>query len=435
VSASPAIPLHPSIAEALRARIRRGVDLAAFVGASLGSALAGVDLLYGTSHEPRIAIAVMLALATTGLLGLIGRARWTPVAYVTLLMIANVVYLASYGVWFGLGAVYVLATALAFLFMSPRWAWTVGLGLVSTPLILGILFSLGALHDRPALVLDDVNAWRRAAVALITALVAIAIIVSYAVRQLVNERRGIEAAAVVERAQRLERAHLEDEIARARRADSIAQLAAEVGADIGAALMIIQARAHALAAELHGAEARECLSDIKEATSSAGSTMRSLTAFAPDAKLTTRGNASDAARALPKLVRRTIPSRIALEIATDDDAWVGIATTDLARICANLVLNARDAIATAGTIAVRVARTSAHVVIEVRDTGAGMSEATLSHLFQPFFTTKPVGRGTGLGLATTKILVERAAGTIAVASELGRGTTFTIRLPLLDAAS
>ncbi|MBA3820440.1 MAG: substrate-binding domain-containing protein, partial [Deltaproteobacteria bacterium] len=116
------------------------------------------------------------------------------------------------------------------------------------------------------------------------------------------------------------------------------------------------------------------------------------------------------------------------------DARVAIATTDLARICANLVLNARDAIAGAGTIAVRVTRELAHVVIEVEDNGAGMDAATLARLFQPFFTTKPVGRGTGLGLATSKILVERAAGLITVVSEVGHGTCFTIRLPLVASA-
>ncbi|HEY0253732.1 MAG TPA: ATP-binding protein, partial [Kofleriaceae bacterium] len=135
----------------------------------------------------------------------------------------------------------------------------------------------------------------------------------------------------------------------------------------------------------------------------------------------------------PKLVRRMIPARVELETTAEDDAYVGVRTTDLSRICANLVLNARDAIPDAGAISVRLARETTCVRIEVRDTGTGMTDETLAKLFQPFFTTKPVGRGTGLGLATSRILVERAGGTIEVASALGRGTTFTIRLPLLAA--
>ncbi len=138
-----------------------------------------------------------------------------------------------------------------------------------------------------------------------------------------------------------------------------------------------------------------------------------------------------AIRALPKLVRRTLPMSVALEIRADHDAWVGIAANDLTRICANLVFNANDAITGKGTIAVRVTRDDARVVIDVQDDGAGMPGDVLSHLFEPFFTTKPVGRGTGLGLATARILVERAAGTIEVQSDVGHGTRFTIRLPVI----
>jgi signal transduction histidine kinase len=130
-------------------------------------------------------------------------------------------------------------------------------------------------------------------------------------------------------------------------------------------------------------------------------------------------------------VRRTLPARVALEIRADDNAWVGIGANDLTRICANLVLNANDAIADEGTIAVRVTREHERVVIDVQDDGAGMPRDVLSRLFQPFFTTKPIGRGTGLGLATARILVERADGTIEVQSDVGLGTRFTIRLPLV----
>lgn len=427
------LPLPPPVADALRTRIRRGVDLAAIVGAGFSLIVALVDGFSHPTQEPLLAVLLLAALTGCGVLGLLGLARWTPIAYIGLLVAANCVYLVSYGTWFGLGAIYVLATTLAFLFLSPRWSWCVGFVLVATPIVVGLLFEAGTLGPPIAMHLGDASAWKRGFFAALTALTGVAVVVSFAVRQLIRERLDIEAAAELQRAQRLERERVEAEIARVRRTDTIAQLAAEVGADIGAALAIIQARARALAADLHGADAVDCLSDIAEATSNAGATMRSLTVFAPDAQLAERGDASEAARALPKLVRRMIPHRIALEVSADDDAWVGIGTTDLARVCANLALNARDAIPERGTISVRVARTASEVVISVRDTGSGMPPDILAQLFQPFFTTKPVGRGTGLGLATTKILVERAHGTISVHSEVGRGTTFEIRLPLLAA--
>ncbi len=419
------------VADALRKRVRRGIDLAIFVGGALGSGIAALDVVQGTSTEPLLAIAVMVALAACGLIGFLGHAPWTPVAYVALGIVANIVYLAAFGPWIGLGVVYVLATALAFLFMSPRWSLVVMITLAGTPLVVGVLFELDLLTHQSTLAVSNPRQWFRAATAAITGMVGVGLLVRYTVAQLVNARSAIERAAIVEHEQHLERERVEAEVGRARRAESIALLGAEVAVDIGAALAVINAKAYALSLELHGPEAKECLSDILEVTGTASDTMRSLTVFAPENYVATRGNVADAARALPKLVRRTMPSRIELNVSCDGDAWVGIGTTDLTRILANLTINARDAIAGNGTIDVSIVRDGSDVVIEVRDSGSGMGPEIIAQLFQPFFTTKAIGRGTGLGLATTKIYVERASGTIEVDSELGRGTTFRIRLPTI----
>ena len=72
------------------------------------------------------------------------------------------------------------------------------------------------------------------------------------------------------------------------------------------------------------------------------------------------------------------------------------------------------------------------VVIFVRDTGMGIPEENLKKIFDPFFTTKAPGKGTGLGLSICHGIIQKLGGNISVASQVGKGTTFTIKLPMAD---
>lgn len=107
----------------------------------------------------------------------------------------------------------------------------------------------------------------------------------------------------------------------------------------------------------------------------------------------------------------------------------------LGQVFLNLAVNAAQAIeeghADANELRVRTRRDGAEVVVEVADTGSGMSEETLRKLFTPFFTTKPVGFGTGLGLPICERIVSGFGGRIEVSSELGKGSTFRVRLPAI----
>jgi CheY-like chemotaxis protein len=100
----------------------------------------------------------------------------------------------------------------------------------------------------------------------------------------------------------------------------------------------------------------------------------------------------------------------------------------------NIVLNARDAMPEGGTIHVSLAVEGSVAIVRIDDSGPGMDEETRVRIFEPFYTTKPVGSGTGLGMAITYGIIQGHHGDIAVESEPGRGTTFTISLPLLDFA-
>ncbi len=102
----------------------------------------------------------------------------------------------------------------------------------------------------------------------------------------------------------------------------------------------------------------------------------------------------------------------------------------LNQVFMNLLVNAAQAIKERGVITIRTGRDGDMVWVEVSDTGAGISPENLHRIFEPFFTTKPVGSGTGLGLSLSYGIVKTHGGRIDVASTVGSGTTFTVRLPI-----
>lgn len=148
-----------------------------------------------------------------------------------------------------------------------------------------------------------------------------------------------------------------------------------------------------------------------------------------------------------KLLRYTFPSNISFQINWDGQEYlVNADPTRLQQVMMNLAVNARDAMPEGGALDVRLGRLAAPpngwppasdvlpgewLSLSFCDTGLGIQPDVLPHIFKPFFTTKPAGRGTGLGLAQVCEIVRQHEGHIAVESQVGQGTTFTIFLPLL----
>ncbi len=189
---------------------------------------------------------------------------------------------------------------------------------------------------------------------------------------------------------------------------------------------------------------------IKQNANRAASLVRQLLAFSRRQTMTPQPlSVTDALAELSSLLRRLLGERIALEMVHGRD--VGLVRVDpgqFDQVVINLAVNARDAMAGGGTLAIRTdskildkpmqrghetVPPGRYVVLEVRDTGHGIAKENLSRIFEPFFSTKAVGAGTGLGLSTVYGIVRQTEGFIFVDSEIGAGTTFSIWLPRYEA--
>jgi signal transduction histidine kinase len=105
----------------------------------------------------------------------------------------------------------------------------------------------------------------------------------------------------------------------------------------------------------------------------------------------------------------------------------------LQQVIINLLLNSRDATPAGGTITIRACQEASHIRLDVIDSGAGIPVASMSRIFDPFYTTKPPGKGTGLGLAISARIIEGFGGSITVSSTVDNGSCFSILLPLVNA--
>jgi two-component system NtrC family sensor kinase len=108
-----------------------------------------------------------------------------------------------------------------------------------------------------------------------------------------------------------------------------------------------------------------------------------------------------------------------------------VSTSELQQVFFNLINNAIDAMDhNGGTLTISSRQRDDDLFIAVSDTGKGIPEADLDRIFDPFYTTKPVGKGTGLGLSICYGIIEKLGGKLEVESTVGKGTTFSITIPL-----
>jgi two-component system NtrC family sensor kinase len=128
-----------------------------------------------------------------------------------------------------------------------------------------------------------------------------------------------------------------------------------------------------------------------------------------------------------QMARRGIQVTMELD---ESEPEAAIDTGELQQVILNMLLNAMQAMPDGGHLGIQTRVSRDMVEIAITDTGIGIAPENLQKVFNPFFTTKEVGKGTGLGLSVSFDIIEKHGGTVKVESQLGRGTAFTIVLPM-----
>jgi len=261
-----------------------------------------------------------------------------------------------------------------------------------------------------------------------------------AVEDVTDRRRAEEA-----------RERLEGQLREAQKMEALGRLAGGVAHDFNNLLTVIAGRTQlVLTGAIPAPGVKHQVEVIHEASRRAAELTKQLLAFSRRQALQPRVvDVNRLLREAHRVLARLLREDIALEMGYGDSVKrVRADPSQFHQIILNLVVNARDAMPTGGRLTVTtapaeldeqfVARhpglgTGSYVAVSVRDTGTGMDARTAANCFEPFYTTKDPGHGTGLGLSTVYGIVQQHEGCVEVASVPGEGTTFTVYLPAVDA--
>ncbi|MGE3269005.1 MAG: response regulator [Chloroflexota bacterium] len=242
-----------------------------------------------------------------------------------------------------------------------------------------------------------------------------------------------------------EQMRMAEERMQSQKLETIGRLAGSVAHDFNNLLTIVSGFTELLGQSIEPDETHQMyLDEITKAANQAASLTQQLLAFGRRQLLQPRViDLNEIVSGMETMLRRVIGEH--LDLIARLDASPSLIRADAVQIqqaLLNLVINARDAMPTEGAVIITTGNTREAigsdgeaiplVTLTVSDTGHGMDAGTLARIFEPFFSTKEVGKGSGLGLATVDGIVAQSGGRIKVTSEPGQGTTFTILLPVTD---
>jgi PAS domain S-box-containing protein len=244
------------------------------------------------------------------------------------------------------------------------------------------------------------------------------------------------------------RAELERKLRQSQKMEAIGRLAGGIAHDFNNLLTIISVQTEMMRDRIgQDPELEDDLELVEDATRRGGDLTGQLLALAREQDLQPRPVVLSAVvESMGRMLDRIIGDDVRLDLDLErDEPPVELDPGQLEQIIMNLAINARDAMPDGGVLRFSVRQESAspgparnaaeaeagdHIVMEVSDTGAGIDENTIDRIFEPFFSTKTPGAGTGLGLATVYAVVQQSGGSIEVTSQVGEGSTFRIRFPV-----
>jgi two-component system cell cycle sensor histidine kinase/response regulator CckA len=268
-----------------------------------------------------------------------------------------------------------------------------------------------------------------------------------------DERPRLVRGVITDITDTKEAERLAEQLRQSQKMEAIGQLAGGVAHDFNNLLLVIQNCAQFIAEELPlGDSRRKDAEEIIEAGDRAGALIRQLLTFSRKELVNPQVlDLNEIVTNIERLLRRTIGENIDLETSLGRSlASVTMDRIQVEQVILNLAVNAKDAMPGGGRLGIQTSNVymegrpgaaqpdpgkGRYVCLTVADSGQGMSDEIRERVFEPFFSTKPRGEGTGLGLATVFGIVQAAGGFITVESRLDAGSTFTILLPATDVSS
>lgn len=357
--------------------------------------------------------------------------RVRAVGVVAVLVTASLIGYTRFGHTPGPALALALAAVIAGLLLGRRAMYaTVAVAMMGVAVV-GTLMVRGHIDPPPEGELSPLLArvWIRTTIFTVLVTFILAAVVTWVVER-------VELSAARAQRERERRHEVERQALEAQHIELVGQVAGGLAHDINNHLAVISMWSSVLLAS-------RTQDDVEEATDEINAAIEQATALTRRVLvLGRRGVRSPKPLSLCALVdeqvgtlRRVVGKSTALEVDHGDDAWCQADEAQLGQALLNLVMNARDALPDGGTVTVRTGRReragAGTAFLEVVDTGKGMTDEVRRRATEPFFSTKPPGKGSGLGLASVLAIARQSDGELELTSKVGEGTTATLYLPAI----